>query len=50
MDTVRRGTEVVRLGRDDPPRREAHPAPCHAKALVRPLSLGGKMGPHVLLV
>lgn len=49
MDTAG-GTGVVRLGHDDPPRRTAHPAPCHTKAVARPQSLGGKMGPHVLLV
>lgn len=45
-----RGTEVVRLGHDDPPWKKAHPAPCQTKAVARPLSLGGKMGPRVLLV
>lgn len=57
------GTGGVRLGRDEPRRRTAHPAPCHAKAAARPQSLGGKTGtggggvaegggggPYVLLV
>lgn len=54
------GTGGVRLGRDEPRRRTAHPARCHAKAAARPQSLGGKTwdgwvdgvawGAYVLLV
>lgn len=44
------GKEVVILGQDDSPWRKDHSLPCHAKAVVRPLSPDGKMGPHVLWV
>lgn len=42
------GKEVVILGQDGSPWRKDHSLPCHAKAVARPLSPSGKMGPHVL--
>lgn len=44
MDTPREGQKLLDWVRMIPPQRKAHPAPCPAKAAVRPLSPGGKMG------